>query len=276
MIPYKWVLPVTAAGSNLVNLPWTPFTQPEEITLFELDAREGFDKPAKIRNVSITRGVRGLTAYYQFSGISDSQLQSAVRQNLEGGGTWNAVDRVAWRFDAKEGASILEITGTGPLDWDDDDDVGKSLALPGGGFSPPARRQRGSSADATVPYAITPDFDCNVTTLRLPAATTESDWSYNTSYETEIYGQTFRRSFERRDATIRMIRANRTTQTELPAKVAAQDTLRLAKFDNSMAWARFKQGELDASDRTERVRATFEGDWVADASPCLARAFIKP
>lgn len=258
-----------------MNLPWSPASEPNVIELFEIDARAGFDQPAKKHSVTISRGPKALIEYYQFSAVSDDQLQNAFKQNLEGSQSWNAIEKVTWRFDTAHNASILDIAGTGPVDWDEDG-IGKSLSLPGGGFSPPQRRQRGANADATAPYLINPDFNCTVTTLRMPNETSDSDWSYNTAYNTVIYGQSFRRSFERRDGTIRMIRANRTIQTELPADIAAKDTARLPKFDNSMAWAYFKQGTLAKQAVKEQVPATFEVDWVKDSSACLNTTFAKP
>lgn len=273
-LPYRWVLPVAASGADIVPIPWTPETKPNLLSLFEVDARAGFDQPARIVRRTITRGLAGLVEYYQFIAVSDDQLQNAFKQNLEGTSSWNKVDKVTWRFDPKEHASVLEITGSGSVDWDTDG-ASRSLALPGGGFSPPERRQRGAGAESATPFLIKPDFDCNVTTLRLPGGTSPSDWSFNTTYETRIYGQSFRRSFEKRDSTIRMIRANRTLMTELPAADAEKDTAKLASFDNSMAWAYYKY-DTDTSNRSgESVPATYEGDWVADSTACLVRTFTK-
>ncbi len=265
-------MPLTQGGSELQSLPWRPAQTPDELVLQEIDARAGFNEPAKMRQVAINRGLKALTDYYQFSALSDNQLEGAIRQNLEGGQAWNAVEKVTWRFDPEQLASVLEIVGTGPVDWDSVGKNGKELALPGGGFSPPDRRQRGTNADATVPYYIKPNFDCRVTTLRIPTDTKEADWGYNSTYDQVIYGQSFRRSFELRDGAIRMIRANRTLQTELPADVAVEDTLRLPKFDNSMAWARYRTGYVSTDRAGKGVQATYEGDWVADPGACLSAA----
>src|SRR3546814_7773092 len=66
---------------------------------------------------------------------SDLQLRDGMRQQLIGA-TWETVDDVTWRYDQKAGASILTVSGTWTIDWDDDGDGDKSYALPGGGFSP--------------------------------------------------------------------------------------------------------------------------------------------
>ena len=53
-------LPVTAKGSALQKLEWRPASKPNEITLYEIDARAGFDRPARVTNTTIVRGIRGL------------------------------------------------------------------------------------------------------------------------------------------------------------------------------------------------------------------------
>ncbi|MGH6786524.1 MAG: DUF3857 domain-containing protein [Novosphingobium sp.] len=268
---YRWVLPLSQNGAELEGIAWAPATKPLDTTLFEIDARGGFSQPAIIRNVMIKRGREALTEYYQFSSITDSQLEAAYRRELEGSSTWNEVTKVSWRFDATELASILEIEGTGPVDWDTDS-RSRSLILPGGGFSPPERHMRGGDQSSSAPYYGKPEFDCRVTTVRLPTDTAEKDWSFNSTFDNAMYGRTYRRSFERRDGAIRMIRSTRTLQTEISANSAMLDNQRLAKFDNSMARIHYDAGSFDRQMTGERVPATYDLDWTVDPSACLARA----
>lgn len=270
VLPYRWVLPLSEPGAQIERVPWQPDSRPDELVLWEIDARAGFSQPAAIKQVSIKRGPDAIVEYYQYGSITDDQLQSAFKQQLEGSDTWNTVDSVKWHFDARQQASVLEISGQGPVDWDDEGSGSRSLSLPGGGFSPPARRQRGGDQDQAAPFYTKPGFDCRVTTVRLPAATPAKDWSFNSTYDVVMYGQTFRRSFERRDGAIRMIRSNRTLQTEIDPQSTAKDNERLAKFDNSMAWIYFDPGSIDRPGPPETVPATYEIDWLADDSACLA------
>lgn len=269
VLPYRWVLPLDATGAGLEQVPWKPKTVPDEISLYEIDARKGLDEPATITDTTITRGPKALGQYLQYSAITESQLENAFRQQLEGSNAWNTVEKVSWRFDEPTQASVLEIKGTGPLSWDKEDDGGRSLALVGAGFNPPARRQRSSDQDQTAPFYRAPEFDCNVTTVRLPEATPETDWWYNTAFDTMMYGQTFRRSFERRDGAVRMIRSNRTLLLEIDPASAARDNGRLANFDNSMGWLRYEPGRDSTLVSRETVPATYDLDWVADSSACL-------
>ena len=79
-LPYRWVLPITAQGSTLERRPWTPAARPNLVSLYEIDARTGFDKPARITSTTITRGVAGLEQEMQLSAVTPVQLLSAFRQ----------------------------------------------------------------------------------------------------------------------------------------------------------------------------------------------------
>ena len=270
-MPYRWVLPLRAAGVSIERIEWKPDSRPDELVLYEIDARAGFSEPAGIRQTSIRRGVAAIQEYYQFSVLTDDQMLSAFRQELEGSSSWDVIEQVSWRLDAKEQASIIEISGRGPIEWDDEGKGSRSLSLPGGGFSPPERRQRGSDQDQAAPFYNQPGFDCRITTVRLPTATVPQDWSFNTSYDTVMFGESYRRSFERRDGAIRMLRSTRTLQTEVDPPSAMKDNERIAGFDNSMAWIYFNPGSTDEARRGETVPATYEIDWLTDTRACVAQ-----
>src|SRR3546814_9385635 len=109
----------------------------------------------------IVRGLPGLVQQVQLSGLTPDQLRDGMRQQLIGA-TWETVDDVTWRYDQKAGASILTVSGTWTIDWDDDGDGDKSYALPGGGFSPPERRARAADQNQDLPYYSAPASDCRV------------------------------------------------------------------------------------------------------------------
>jgi transglutaminase-like putative cysteine protease len=269
--PYHWVLPLTETGHELQSIAWTPPAKPDALNLYEIDARAGIDKPARIHTTSISRGPKALAEYEQLSVLSADQLLQALRSSLTGDSNWNSIESVRYRFDEPEQASILEIIGTGPLDWDRDSDDGqRSMALPGGGFSPPGRRQRAADQDQKAPFYDDPDFNCYVTTVRLPADTKAQNWSFNSTYENTIYGHLYYRAFDRRDGSVRMIRGSRTEQPEIDVAVADRDNARLSKFNNSMAWLYYDPGKpFTVPADTKPVPATYEGDWLHSVQACL-------
>ena len=269
--PYHWVLPISAnQRQSIEHLAWSPAKEPDSLNLYEIDARSGLKVPARIVSTTITRGPKALLAYLQFSALSDGQLLQAFRNDLTGESGWNVIETVAYHFDVPARAGILEITGTGPIDWEDDGNGNRSLSLPGGGFSPPSRRQRAASQSSEAPFYDAPDFNCYVTTVRLPSDTKPETWSFNTSFDTVMFGSLYYRAFERRDATIRMIRGSRTEQTEIGALEAERDNLRLANFDNSRAWIYYTPTKrVAAPPGGAEVPAAYEGDWLRAANHCL-------
>ncbi|MCG2840328.1 DUF3857 domain-containing transglutaminase family protein [Sandaracinobacter sp. RS1-74] len=267
--PYKWILPLTAKGNGLEPLPWQPAASPHEIMLFDIDARAGFDKPARVTMKSIRRGIEGLRQYVGFSALTADQLQNGLRQELTGN-SWQTVDEARWHFDQKAQASVLTVRGTWVQDWDDDGDGQRSLTLPGGGFNPPERRGRPDEQDQELPYYNKPDFSCSVTTVRLPTGTALENWSTNSGFVTRIFGKTYYRAFDTRDGTIRMVRGLRVDQPEIDAASTRKDNDRIAGFNNSMARISYDPHRKKAAKTASvKVPATDEVDWIADWASCL-------
>lgn len=271
-LPYRWVLPLTKRGDSLEHIKWHPAKRPDKITLIDLDARAGFDQPAHVVNTVIVRGVQGLLEDVQFASIPSNQLVSALRQKLVGD-TWQTVNDVKWHYDQKAQASVLTISGTWKLDWHDDGNGARSMALPGGGFRPPQRRVRAADQDQNLPYYNKPQYICNVTTVRLPLKTHAGQWASTSSYDNHIFGKNYYRAFALRDGAIRMIRGLRTEREEIDAATARRDNGRIAAFDNSMAWIFYDPaGKKDPIPTTPDVPATYDIDWTADNVPCLSAA----
>lgn len=268
-IGYQWILPLTNAGSTIEHLDWKPAERPDQITMFEIDARAGFDQPARITSTTIMRGIEGLRQEAQFSAVTPAQLLSVFRQKAIGD-TWQTIEDVRWRYDRNAQASVLTISGTGAVDWEDEDGGGKSLALPGGGFNPPDRRVRPAEQNQKLPYYNQPDYDCRVTTVRLPSTTRLGQWSHKADIATRMFGKSYYRAFDVRDGALRMVRGSRVEQKEIDAASAQRDNARIAGFDNSMAWITYDPIGRNAIDRGSRpVPATYEIDWTADSVPCL-------
>lgn len=270
VMPYRWTLPLTAQGSSIQQLEWRPAERPQEVTLHEIDARDGFDQPARITRTTIVRGIAGLQQQVQLSALTPAQVLNGFRQQGVGD-TWQTIDDARWRYDSRAQASILTVSGTGTVDWDDDGNGARSITLPGGGFNPPERRVRPAEQNQDLPYYNEPTFTCYVTTVRLPGSTLASQWSYNTSFDTRIFGRNYYRAFELRDGAIRMVRGSRIEQRELDAATARQDNARVGAFDNTMAWIAYNPSQVrSVAAAGSRVPATYEIDWTADNVPCLS------
>lgn len=274
-IPYRWVLPLTAKGSPMEKRAWQPAKRPDEINLVEIDARAGFDQPARVTSTTIARGLPGLQQHMQLSGLTPDQLLSGMRQQIVGA-TWQTVDDVKLRYDQKAGASILTISGTWELDWDDDGNGDRSMALPGGGFIPPEKRIRSADQNQDLPFYKAPKYDCDVTTLRIPTATNVANWTFKSGFDTHIFGMNYYRALDVRDGSIRMIRGLRVEQPEIDATSARRDNGRIASFDNSKAWVYYSTEGGGLPDPIRKiVPATYEIDWAADNVPCLSPAALR-
>jgi transglutaminase-like putative cysteine protease len=271
-LSYRWVLPLTAQGSALQHIDWYPANQPNEIHLFDIDARSGFDQPAHVVSTSILRGIDGLQQYVQLSAATADQLTNAFRQRLVGG-DWQTIDVVKWHYDEKAQASVLTITGTWKLDWEDDGGGARSLALPGGGFNPPDRRGRAADQDQNAPYYNKPEYSCYATTVRLPASTRAGQWTSKPGFDTHIFGRNYYRAFALKGAAIRMIRGSRIERDEIDADTARRDNDRIPAFDNSKGYIFFDPtGQQNPIASDGNVPATDEIDWTADTVPCLTQA----
>jgi hypothetical protein len=274
VLNYRWVLPLSTEGHAIEQLVWKPLTAPREIVLYELDVRSGLDQPAKITNTRILRGIEGLQQQAQLSGLTPSQLLTGLRQQMVGD-FWQTVEDVKWQYDERAQASVLTISGTGKPDWEDDGDGARSLALPGGGFSPPEKRVRPADQDQTLPYYNNPDFDCQVTTLRLPEAALSGKWTFKPSYDTLMFGKNYYRAFAMRDGAIRMVRGLRVEKNEIDAASAGEDNARISAFDNSKAWVSYTPAKKPSYPHAAKdVPATYEIDWTADDVPCRS-PYIK-
>lgn len=270
VLPYRWILPLRTQGTSIERLEQRLATKPDELTLFEIDARDGFDPPARITKTIITRGVKGLGYQIQLSGLTTGELQRVMSQQMIGD-TWQTIDDVQWKFDKNEQASVLKISGTGTVDWDDDGDGEKSLALPGGGFNPPSKRIRAAGQDQTPPYYRKREFDCYVTTVRLPSDTEAAQWSFKKGFDTRIFGRNYYRAFDLRDGSIRMVRGSRVEQQEIDAETAKRDNDRISAFNNSMAWIYYDPEDINTDVSSGKiVPATYDIDWTSESSACLS------
>lgn len=270
-LPYQWVLPLSAKGATIERLADKPLAMPQVMDLYEIDATAGFDAPARWTRTTVLRGAAGLQQHMQFSAISAAQLEAALKSQLGGSTSWDAVDSVAYRFDRATQAAILTIIGTGPVDWEDESG-GRYYRLPGGGFSPPQRRQRSGGSAGAVPFFQAPDYSCSVTTMRLPEGTDTADWGFNTVFDTMLYGETYYRMMELRkeDRTLRLVRGNRVEQVEITPEKAERDNARLSEFDNSMAILSYSPGNIgEPWGGLRKVPAISEADWTGPNPPCL-------
>ena len=271
ILPYRWALPLSAKGDRLEAVPQTNPDLPLEMGIEEIDARAGFDQPAVRSRTIVTRGIAGVQEYQRFSSVSSNQLRSTLTNALISGGQWHSIEDITYSYDRETEASILKIRGIGPVDWDDEGSGAFDLILPGGGFSPPPRRQRPPNQDQTAPFYAQPTYSCYVTTVRLPEGTEAENWGFNSTFDTMLFGRAYYRMMEKgEDGSIRMVRGAKVIDPLLPSKRVKRDNDRLADFDNSMARINYDPGRtFESWGDLRKVPASYELDWTGSKVPCL-------
>ncbi|SMQ60539.1 Transglutaminase-like superfamily protein [Altererythrobacter xiamenensis] len=276
-MPYRWALPLSPEGAELTRLSAPLIGLPREMGLMEIDARAGFDQPARMVQTTVRRGLEGLVEYMQFSLLSAEQLTASLRDAYVGGGHWDEIDDVEYRYDRKTQASILKVTGVGPVDWDHNGGERYDMTLPGGGFSPPSRRQRPDGQSQDVPYYLEPSYGCHATTVRLPEGTEMENWAFNGTFDTMLFGRLYYRMMEKRDdKTIRMVRGSKVLDPEISAERAKKDNGRISAFDNSMARIEYDPDQtFEPWGNLRPVPATYEIDWTGENAPCLPPDVLK-
>lgn len=267
---YRWVLPLSRKGVPLERLKFDPPKYPTEMGIYEIDARSGFDEPARVTQTMVKRGPAAVVEYLQLSALTKEQLLTGFR-SAYANSEWHEIESVTYRFDESSQASILSVHGLSDVDWNDDGDGAYSLSLPGGGFSPPNKRQRPKEQDQAAPYYNTPEFSCHATTVRLPENTKLNHWGFNSVFDTMLFGRLYYRMMERADDhSIRMVRGSRIERPEIDGSAASRDNGRIENFDNSKANIYYDPAHpMTAWVGPTPVPATYETDWVNRADLCL-------
>lgn len=276
-LPYRWVLPLSAKGKALEKIDWIKPKLPLKMVLIDIDASEGFDAPARMKQTSVKRGLEGMGEYLQISAIPLAQLENSLRNSLTSSGDWDSVEEVSYRYDQASKASILTISGMAPVDWDDDGDGAYSMTLPGGGFYAPQRLQRAQGQDMDAPYYQSESYSCHVTTVHFPKDTKVENWAFNTFIDTMLFNEIYYRSMERHaDGSLRMVRGSRVEELEISPQKAARDNGRIEGFDNSMASLEYDPNHDNVlADNMPKVPAVNEIDWLAKDAPCLPPDVMK-
>lgn len=274
---YKWALPLTPEGSDITAVPFVPLNAPESLDVMDVDARGGYDKPARLTLVKILRGDQALASRTALASLSAAQAETQLKQMLDS--SFTDVESVGWRFDPDTAALVITIVSQHRIDWESVSGGTRwASSILGAGFFPPGDRTRSADQDASVPWHNDPhEFYCFVTTMHLPKAEPGWDWSYSAkAMDDVIGGVAYWRMAELTDDTMKTVMGKRTMRDELSAEDAQAANRQISGFNNLMSRvfqvkggaARSPLQVADASIQT--VPAASGHDWVKDAAPCIA------
>lgn len=277
---YRWVLPLSAMGEPLSRGPISAPSLPLFVSITDIDSTAGVDKPARVKFQRVFRGDLALALRWQLAIMPVEDAASALKTEFRKDNAWFLPEQAQWRYDEKAAAVILNVSGTGDLEWKKYDDPGAvGWTIFGYGYYPPARRERLNARDNSLPWAIEfPVFNCFVTTLRLPAPGAGLKWDHSGNDMSQaIAGTTYWRMAELKDGIFRMISSTRNEVPEISAASAAAANARIADFDNNTASVFMARKVDPAPMRQIPVKSITEVptadavDWVADDTLCVPR-----
>ena len=235
---FRWVLPIRAEGAPLEEIRPEALKVPQHIENIDIDARAGFDVPAKVRFDEIYHGDQGRQMKMQLEAMPAADVDQNLKSYANGNGAWTSVDSVGWHFDDQTNVLVLTFSGTWRLDWQGSDGAGRSYSMPGGGFYPPDERHRAKEQDQDAPWQREsfPKFECYTTTVHLPEAKGGLHW-YNGSepMNQRLAGQIYWRASGLTDNVIRFVMSSNVYVPEITAAEANSVNAIIPNFNNNQS-----------------------------------------
>ncbi len=277
---FRWALPVRSGPVTLEAVPAEPLSLPQLIEVTTIDASAGFGVPAKVEVEEVLRGDGVFQMKSQLSGLSPEDAERAEKAYWRQQATWFEPGAVSWRYDEAQSLVVLKVTGQGRLDWDGDDQDGRSYQIPGAGFTPPNEFRRPAEQDQAAPWVTGfPRFRCWVTTIKLPATTSKWKWDYGSSpVNLRMGGVAYWRQASLQADVMRTVMSSNVYLPEITAAQAREVNSRLPSFDNKISTV-FQRENTRAPVRGAAQAAGPQStsdappiDWTGPAPACSAPA----
>ncbi|MBV7257245.1 DUF3857 domain-containing protein [Pacificimonas sp. WHA3] len=115
--PYRHVLPITTAGSELVTLPQAATAKPAVLTTIDVDMSAGLETDAAVSGSIVYRDdrARGLDLVLLQAG--DARREEVLMQFAASQFNWIDIDSATILANEAEGTSGVTFTGTVEIDW---------------------------------------------------------------------------------------------------------------------------------------------------------------
>ncbi len=168
--PYRWALPLRAAGASIEEIVQVPLTRPDTEGLIRIDASGGLDKPAPTTMSMTFRGDAGLALARTLRTAPRADVERGLKQQFSSSNSWLTIEKIDFDI-SPDGVSKVILTGAAEMDWRMNDDVGvREYKFPGSGSGKATtfpRREPGPNADA--PYVTPfPTYNSAVVEIVLP------------------------------------------------------------------------------------------------------------
>lgn len=269
---FRWALPIRSGAVELEPVPAVAPALPQLISVLDIDASPGFDRPAKVKAQQVLRGEGVYQLHTKLAGLSAEDAERAVKAYWRQQANFVEADTVSWRYISRQATLVFSLTGEGRLDWKGDDEEGRSLTIPGAGFYPPDELRRLKEQDQDAPWMTKfPRYNCWATTIRLPASTSKWQWDYEADPVDERLGGTaYWREASLHDGAVSTVMSRRVYLPEISAKQAKEVNDRIPNFNNNMS----RVFQTSAANGNRHVGAPIppadEVDWTSPTAPCAS------
>lgn len=235
--PFRWALPVAAAGAPLEDIKPQALKLPNHIEDVDIDATAGFDVPAQVTYEEIFHDDAGRALARQLEAMSPDDAVRALKSSASGG-AWSDLQTATWRFDDAKNVLVVVLMGKWVLDWQGSASDGRSYFLPGAGFYPPDERHRAAEQDQAAPWAREhfPSFKCYMTTVHLPKARKGWVWAYDARpMNLRLAGEAYWRASGMKDGVVRTVMSGNIYLPEITAADAEAANKAIPGFNNSQS-----------------------------------------
>jgi transglutaminase-like putative cysteine protease len=167
--PYRWGLPLRAAGATLEKIVEPQITVPQTYTVVHLDASKGLETLAAAK-ISITySGIFATQVRALVARTPKADFERGLRQQYSNPAGGMEIDQAAWRDDPVLDLFTIEMSGTDDMDWRKNQDLGVREFRVGAGAAPRPFPKREPSANHDAPFAIPyPSYTRSRTEIVLP------------------------------------------------------------------------------------------------------------
>jgi hypothetical protein len=248
--PFRWALPLRKDGGALEPVKTNPLVRPAAIAVIDIDARAGFDKPAKVTAEHVLRHDEAYAVQARLVAMAAEDANRALRGYWGKEMAWVDADKVAWRYDERHA----------------------TLLLPMAGFFAPDLLKRPREQDQTAPWAVRfPRFQCYATSLRLPPPDPKYRWTYDAEpVDRTIGGTAYWRASGMRDGVVRTVMSSRNLMPEISAADAKAANDAVTGFNSNMSSVDEVPGNAKADAGSARSSLPFgdDADWSWDVPIC--------
>jgi TonB family protein len=269
---FRWALPLRAGDAKLEPVPVQTPTLPQYSLVMGIDASAGTAMPAKIIVEQVLRNDTAIALRNTLSALSPSDADRALKGFWRAQMDWVEPVKTTWRFDDLQNALVFTMSGEAKPAWEGNDQDGRTLPVPGAGFTPPNALHRPSEEDQTAPWATEfPRFKRWTTVIRLPADTKSWRWDYDEKpVHVQLGGVSYWREVRFKDGVLLSTMSRRTFLPEITAAEAKQLDDGLATFDNNVSQL-FQVAAGKVSPETH-PRPAFDTIFNTDAGPLFTAA----